>query len=105
MELAQLERRAIEAAKDMYEMMLKPPHTQDDLDEIAGLEEAKAQMWVVRYTFMIYTRNTFACNSFVFWQKEADQNLYSNSFTLKTFLKLLLRNIAQRLVKAMTFVF
>ncbi|KAK3771671.1 hypothetical protein RRG08_047922 [Elysia crispata] len=43
-ELAQLERRAIEAAKDMYEMMLKPPHTQDDLDEIAGLEEAKAQM-------------------------------------------------------------
>ncbi|RUS82585.1 hypothetical protein EGW08_009659 [Elysia chlorotica] len=59
MELAQLERRALAAAKDMYEMMLKPPHTQDDLDEIAGLDETKAQMMLKNDTLVMKRHVSF----------------------------------------------
>lgn len=43
-EYAQLQKRALEVAKDMYCEMLQPRHTQDDLDEIAGLDETRAKI-------------------------------------------------------------
>ncbi|GFR72819.1 phosphatidylinositol 3-kinase regulatory subunit gamma [Elysia marginata] len=79
-ELAQLRKRGLEVAKEMYASLLNPQHTQDDLDEISGLNKAKREM-LLNNESLIMKRHL----SFEERIQEAQSSVknYEDSLTLK----------------------